>query len=160
MAAWVACRIAATSAPTPTPTVPEADSAPAMPRWKLSLPAATRTDCAALAPVLSALTCTPVWLAPSASAMLPIEARVSVWCTDTSPDRVTAAVPAAAPVTAKPLMSSRFTAVTASPRCALVLALLVRVASSAALPPARSFSPSEGVMPGAATSPSPAAVAA
>ena len=57
-------------------------------------------------------------------------------------------------------MSSRFTAVTASPRCALVLALLVRVASSAALPPARSFSPSEGVMPGAATSPSPAAVAA
>ena len=49
IAASVAFFATNTSAPAPTATAPAPEAAPASPRWNCSLPAATRTDCAAFA---------------------------------------------------------------------------------------------------------------
>ena len=89
MAACVALLPTNTSAPAPTATAPAPDAAPARPRWNCSLPAATRTDCAALVTSL-------VWLI---LAPLAIWARVSVSTVDTLAPSEMAAAPAAAPVT-------------------------------------------------------------
>ncbi|MNV54531.1 hypothetical protein D3C71_1467280 [compost metagenome] len=117
-----------TSAPAPTAAAPAPDKAPAMPTWNCSLPAATRTDCAAAAAPLRAAK-TVSWLT---CVSLPIDAWVSVLMVATFAPSVTAAAPLPAPDTVMDLMLSWLVAVTARPLTCECSASAARSLASAA----------------------------